>query len=211
MQISHVVAAYNKLDSRIVHLYEDVVAGVQGFDKAKEALEALAGIQKSEDLRKLVKRVNGRNAEGQAWNMVKRFFGESLHDLLLGDKAVLEKIREFASDAKNFLEEESSKKLRDLIKHVKNASKLELLFQELQESRYDTPARFRENANNRTRGLVEGIIGKAFDEIEDSDLGDGLEALHKAIDKIRKFKKESYEKILSDAVSQSFSMELGNV
>lgn len=204
-RVEGAVKAYDALDDRVIHLYEDVLDNLPGLDRVNEALDVLASLQDSGGLQNLIARTADSAAEKQAWAIIQRFWGNRIHDVLLGNEAVRE-VSGFAARARDVLSGDAAQDLRDLIGALKRASKLDPLFKRLRE--FDTPAELRAQADQRLKGLVERVVGKAFDQIKDSDLGNQLKKLHEALTRIEDFKNNTYEKLLTYAAKQSFSAEL---
>ena len=204
-RVEQAVKLYNELDDRIIHLYEDVLAEIPELNKINEVLETISGLQDPATLENLVAKTATSDVHRQAWSLIKRFWGDRIHDVLLSSEEIT-RVGEFARTAHKFLTDEGFEDVRNVISSIKEASRLDPLFETLKN--FDTPAELRQEADERLKGVVERIVGKAFDELDDSDLGNNLEKLHSALEKIQDFKTNSYKKILEKAAGQSFSMEL---
>ena len=204
-RIEKAVKRHNDLDARIIHLYEDVLQKVPGLDRINEVLETISELQDPATLENLVAKTSTSDVHRQAWSLIRRFWDDRIHEVLSSSDEIT-RVGEFARTARTFMTDEGFEDVRSVISSLQEASHLNPVFDKLKS--FDTPMELRREADERLKGVVERVVGKAFDELDDSDLGASLEKLHTALDKIQDFKGKVYGKILNKAAAQSFSAEL---
>jgi len=204
-RLQQVVETYDGLDDRVVQYYQDLLdklgTAVPSVAAAKRVLARLAEVDNPKALDKLVRDAIKNPIAEQAYGLVKRFWGGRLHDLIQ-DQKELKQVGTFARRANKLLSGGADSDIRGFIQKVKAASRLEPLFAQLRQ--YDTPAELRAKADERLKGLVENIVGKAFNKITNSDLGKKLNKLNKALNQIEDFKNKKYQELLGQVSNRSF-------
>jgi hypothetical protein len=188
-----VLEAYQSIDQRIIDLYSDYLDKLPQLDAV---LNLLQGLGSRDDLKQLT--------DSQAWDLIRRLWNDKLHDLLLDDDEFAE-FTKFVKQIKEFKDDGANARVRALISEVKKAFPLNDLLVEL--TKYDTPEELKKLADEKLQGLVGNIIGKAFDEIKDSEFGKVSQKLNATLKSIDAFKNKWYRS-LTDAVHQSFAFNL---
>jgi hypothetical protein len=185
-----VVDAYNNLDQKIIHLYEDILGKAP---ELKAALDKLAGVTSRDGLKNLV---------GQdAWDLITRFTGPGVYDILVDDAAFGE-FAKLVQQAKSFLEDGGAQQdIREFVKTFKDQFPLDSVLAQLKG--ITTPDQLKNLADQKLQGLAERLLGKAFDEIR-KDAGKQLQQLHAALDKVNDFK-DSYYKKLVEVTNRSYA------
>jgi hypothetical protein len=188
-----VVETYQNIDQRILDVFADFV---DRQPKLTEILNLLGGVGRREDLQKLT--------DADAWDLIRRVWNDKLYDLLLKNEE-FEAFAGFIAELRDFKNGKIAKEVRTLIVELKKAFPLDDLFQKLE--KIDTPEKLKALADEKLQGLVEKVIGKAFDQLKASEFGEASKRLNSTLKKIQSFKDKWYEKI-TQAVHQSFAFDL---
>jgi hypothetical protein len=188
-----VVETYQNIDQRILDVFADFV---DRQPKLTEILNLLGGVGSREDLQKLT--------DADAWDLIRRVWNDKLYDLLLKNEE-FEAFAGFIAELRDFKNGKIAKEVRTLIVELKKAFPLDDLFQKLE--KIDTPEKLKKLADEKLQGLVEKVIGKAFDQLKASEFGEASKRLNSTLKKIQSFKDKWYEKI-TQAVHQSFAFDL---
>jgi hypothetical protein len=190
-----VIDAYEKLDERIIGLYEQLLDGK--LPQLSALLDRIIALPNREALKGVT--------DGEIWDLIRRLWKDRFNELLLADAefkkfiALVKKAKEFVDGGKDKLDG----LVRDFIADVKKEFPLDGLFTEL--AKLDEPAELKKLADEKIQGLVTIIIGKAFSELNNNDDFKKASAKIKAvIDQIDKFRK-AYMENLKKAVHQSFA------
>lgn len=187
------VDAYNNVDSRIVHLYEDYIGRVPQLTLA---LNTLAGATTRDGLKQIT--------DSTIWGLIERLAGDKLYDVLM-EEPEFGKFAGLIQKARDFVTGDKSQQIRELIGIAKNACPLNDLLEQLRG--VNTPEALGGLADAKLQGLVERLLGAAFEEIRRSNLNDALRQLHAAIDKVADFKTKYYEK-LKELTNRSYQAKL---
>ena len=170
-------------------------------EKLKSAI-AKFGVDGPDELKSLL------NQEGEdndrLWKLIEAVWEWRPYDILLEEK-VFEKFKSFLDEAGEFLEDGVQQEIKDLIRTAKEELGLERLFKRLRA--VDSPEELKALSDKHLKGLVSDLIGKAFDEIEDTEFSNVLSKVRSTLDKIENFKKAWYKKV-TEAVSQKFNFSL---
>jgi len=188
-----VVEAYNEIDSRIIHLYEDFIGNIPGLTRTLDLLTAVTSRDGLKDI-----------SDSQAWSLISRLAGPRLHDILMEQEAFAE-FAKLVQNARSFIDDGAKKEIRQLVATFKSAFPLDPLFAQLRGIR--TATELKNLGEEKLQGLVEQILGKAFKEIRESKTGEHLRTLHEALDKVETFKKKYYDK-LKELANTSFKASL---
>jgi hypothetical protein len=188
-----VVDGYNKIDSRIVHLYEDSLARIPELTGTLDRLAKLTS-------REALKEISGN----EVWGIVNRLAGPQLYDILLNDTAFGEFVK-LIKDAKSFIDDGASKEIRNVVQNLKNAFPLDALFQQLRD--ITTPDQLKNLADVKLQGLAETLLNRTFEEIKKSKVGETLNELHQTIEKVATFKEKYYKKLI-EVTNRSYCAQL---
>ena len=190
---SSTLGAWEALDSRIVELYE-------GFlDRGPELtamLERLAAVTRREDLAVL--------EDPLAWQVVLRFWGDRIYDLLLDDTA-FEGLRSFAIEALDFVHGEGDERPRGLVQQARASLGHAQLIRRL--SAYGSAEALQRQSDARLSAFVDRLLDTSFDRLENTALAGAFEKLHAFLSRLDQFKATWYE-ALRGAARQSISMQL---
>ncbi|MET0647440.1 MAG: hypothetical protein ABW208_12550 [Pyrinomonadaceae bacterium] len=190
-----IIDAYEKLDERIIGLYEDFLDGK--LSQLSALLDRILALPNREALQGVT--------AGEVWDLIRRLSKDRFNDLLLVDAefkrfiALVKKAKEFVDGGKDKLDG----LVRDLIAEAKKEFPLDGLFTEL--AKYDEAAELKQLADEKIQGLVSLLIGKAFDELKgNDDFKKAAEKVKAAVDQIATFR-AAYADTLKKAVHQSFA------
>lgn len=190
-----VIDAYEKLDDRIIGLYEDFLDGK--LPQLGALLDRIIALPNLEALKGVT--------DGELWDLIRRLWKERLNELLLSE-AEWKKLVALAKKSKEFLDGGKDKLdalVRDFIAEAKKEFPLNGLLTEL--AKYDEPAELKKLADDKIKALVAVVIGRAFEELKSNDDFKKASAKIKAVkDQIDKFRK-AYSDSLQKVVRQSFA------
>lgn len=197
--VNRFLAEHQNADQAVVNaiaaLYEDnYEAGKLG--ELRRSLALIAGLRSPDELRTL-------NDEA-AWTVIERLAGADVPQLLQDD-AAFARLTKTAERGVQFLEGGWMPQLRDLILELKSSFPLDRVFQELTE--YASEEKLLTLADERLQGLVEKLVGKAWEEIKESGAAAVAAELRDTLDKITSFKDTWYARLTS-AASQSFALQV---
>ncbi|MDQ3130706.1 MAG: hypothetical protein M3Q99_08090 [Acidobacteriota bacterium] len=189
--VKKVTDFYKTIDERVINLYEDFLGKIPQLNKI---LDDILKLQKFENLSKLT--------DAKTWEIIKKLSGEKFYNLLL-EQDEFEKFLKFIQTAKDFVNDGVNEEIRNFIADLKEEFPLDGLFKELE--KFNTPAKLKTLADEKLQGLVEKLLGKAFDEL--GNFKDASEQINAALKQITKFKEKWYEKITA-STKQSFNFNL---
>ena len=223
-KVNQVVNEYDKLDRRIIHIYEDLLERVADLTKQaatpaedfhrkfQEALNAeteqlkstLAnfGVDGPHALKSLLEQKDKDN--DRLWKLIEAVWDGRPSDILLEETA----FREFKSvldEVREFLEDDVQQEIKDVIRTAKEELGLKRLFSKLRA--IDSPQELQRLADKHLQGLVSDLIGKAFEEIEDTEFPSVLDQVRSILTKMEEFKEAWYKRV-TEAVSQKFDFSL---
>ena len=104
-----VVDAYNNVDSRIVHFYEDSLARIPELTGTLDRLVKITS-------RDALKEIPGN----EAWAVINRLAGTKLYDVLLDDTAFGDFVK-LIKDTRSFIDDGASKEIRDVVQNLKSS------------------------------------------------------------------------------------------
>ena len=189
--MNRVIDTYKAIDQRIVDLFADYLGKVPQLNAALDRILGMDSAAKLKDL-----------ADKGTWDLIKRLAGDRLPDLLL-DRAEFQKFRELAARIKGFVTDDATGPVRKFIEQLKTSLPLDSLFEEL--AKFNTPEKLQKLADDRLQGLVEKLLGKAFDQL--GDFKDASKRVNAALKNVTAFKDKWYENI-TRAVHQSFEFNV---
>ena len=189
-----VIDNYNRIDTRIIHLYEDFLDNILGLT---ETVNLVAAAATTRDGLKDI-------SDNQAWALITRLAGPRLHDVLMEEAAFAE-FAQLVKDAKSFLDQGAKKEIRDLVATFKKAFPLDALLSQLRG--ITRPEQLKNLADEKLQGLAEQILGKTFDQIRSSNVAKELRALHDGLDRVASFRDKYYGKV-KEVANNSFRASL---
>ena len=194
--VGKVVDDYRGVDQRlantVVHLYQDYAA--QGtVDRLTAALRKIIALHGRDDLARL--------DDADAWKLLGRLGGNLT--TLLSDDGALGEVQKVAQTALDFAEGRWQPRLRDLVDELKAQFDLDQLFGQLTQSA--TKDALLRLTDTTLQGVVERLLGMAWEKIKTSDVGKAAAELKAALDRVETFKETWYAK-LGDALHQQFSL-----
>ncbi len=192
-KLNQAAEAYDSLDSRIVHLYEDYV------ERLPQLQQALAKISAAAD-REALKLI----ADAESWSVIRRLTGGKLLDTLLDD-GEFKAFSNLIAKAVDLAHDAAKAQIREVIARLKGALPLQPLFEKLKAIR--TPEDLLNLGESKLQGLVEQLLGRAFTGIRASNAGKALAELHAVLDRVDTFK-NTYFKKLTELVNRSYSANL---
>ncbi|HKX31269.1 MAG TPA: hypothetical protein VJ302_26510, partial [Blastocatellia bacterium] len=196
-----VAAAYHNLDSRILDLY---YAYLDRIPQLRRTLNLLTGVSDPAELIGLASDDSTAPDQLDAWEVIQLVWGASVYPLLQLNQEFAEFSR-FIRQARDFLEEETTEPIRDLIARLKAAFPLDSLLEQL--GRIDTPEELKSLADEKLQDLAGRLIGRAWAQIPPGELAAAVATLQAGLKKIDQFKQNWYEK-LTAAVNRKFSFDL---
>jgi len=193
--VQQVVDTYQKIDEKIIHLYEDFLdSKIPGLEVS---LKLLLGADSRADLEKIT--------DGPTWDLVRRLWNEKFHDLLLEDTE-FQKFSAFVQDVKDFLDGGADKHVRDIIAKIKQEFPLDGLLNKL--AALDTPDKLKTLADEKLQALVGRIIGRTFSGLSSSaDFQLALKQVQAVFAKIEEFR-NAYAAAIKLAAHQSVALQL---
>jgi hypothetical protein len=194
-----VVDDHNSIDDKVVaavtHLYEDYV-DQNAVDALKSALTKIVSLSRRDDLANL--------SDSEAWKVISTLVGGDLAQLTQ-DNATFAQITGIAQKTLDFLNGGWQTRLRDLIDELKSQFHLDQLFGAL--DNYDSKDKLLSLADTKLQGVVEKLLGQAWDQIKSSGAAQAAKDLQKALNTVDAFKNNWYTKITS-ALNQSFGLSV---
>ena len=189
--IEKAVAYYNTIEDKIINLYEDYLGKIPQLEKT---LDDILNLKKFENLSKLT--------DAETWEIIRKLSGEKFYELLL-DQTAFGDFLAYVQKTKDFLNDGASAEIRKIIADLKKEFPLNELFTELE--KYDTPEKLKALADEKLKGLVEKLLGQAFDEL--GNFKDASKQINDTLKQITDFKNKWYGK-LTEAAKQSFKFNL---
>ena len=194
--VGKIVDEYRGVDQRlvntVVHLYQDNVD--QGtVDRMTAALRKIIALNGREDLARL--------QDADAWNLLQRLGGNLT--TLLSDDGALGEVKKVAQTALDFAEGRWQPQLRDLVNELKAQFHLDQVFDQL--AGFATRDGLLRLTDITLQGVVERLLGMAWEKIKTSDVAKAAAQLKAALDRVDEFKETWYAK-LGEALHQQFSL-----
>jgi hypothetical protein len=192
-KIRGVVDRYNRIDSRIVHLYEDYTTRIPQLSAVLDTLSKAA-------TREALKAVT----DPDTWALVNRLAGTALYDILLEDSAFSE-FAGLVGKARSFVQDEEHSEVRETITRLKSAVPLDGLLQKL--AALTKPEELKNLADQQLQGLAEKLLNRGFDEIRKGNAAASLKEIHAAVERVAAFQKKYYDKI-KEVADRSYQAQL---
>jgi len=194
--IGRIVDEYHGVDQRlvntVVHLYQDNVD--QGtVDRMTAALRKIIALNGRADLATL--------EDADAWKLLTRLGGNLT--TLLSDDGALGQVQKIAQTALDFAEGRWQPQLRDLVNELKAQFHLDQVFDQL--AGFATKDGLLRLTDVTLQGVVERLLGMAWEKIKTDDVVKAAAQLKAALDRVDQFKETWYAK-LGDALHQQFSL-----
>ena len=194
--VGRIVDEYRGVDQRLVNtvvqLYQDNVD--QGtVDRMTAALRKIIALNGREDLARL--------DDADAWKLLQRLGGNLT--TLLSDDGALGQVQKVAQTALDFAEGRWQPQLRDLVNELKAQFHLDQVFDQL--AGYATKDGLLRLTDVTLQGVVERLLGMAWEKIKTSDVAKAAADLKAALDRVDQFKETWYAK-LGEALHQQFSL-----
>lgn len=204
--MQQVTEGYANLDKRVTDLYHQLLREAKtqteldaATAKTVAAIDVVLGSASREAFVSLIGTRGGDSVE-----LLRRLYNDEIFDVL-GRNGSFAKAVEVLTTAKGFLTGKADGQIKRWIDLMKAELPVNTLLTQL--SRFDTEAKIRALADEKLKALVEQLIGKAFDKLEQSDIGELLALLHNDLERINSFKTKWYENLREQA-RQSFSAQL---
>ena len=194
--VGKAVDEYEKVDTRIIHLYDEAIDRIPQLTKILDTLGTIT----PEQLKKVLNDSTG--ASKPIADFVTRTWGDDVFDLLLEGPAFA-RFQAFVAEARSFLDGGAHDHIKTLIQTVKTELQLDDLVSKLKT--LSTPEKL---ADEKLKGLFEQLVGKGFEQIKKSEFPKALKQAHDTLVKIETFKNEWYARI-TDAADQNFNVSLG--
>lgn len=185
----------DKVISAVTHLYEDY-ADQNAVDTLKSALAKIVSLSRRDDLANL--------SDSEAWKIISTLVGGNMAQLTQ-DNATFAEITTVAQKTLDFLNGGWQTRLRDLIDELKSQFHLDQIFGTL--DKYDSKDKLLSLADTKLQGVVEKLLGQAWDQITSAGGAQAAKDLRKTLNAIDAFKSDWYTKITS-ALNQSFGLSL---
>jgi hypothetical protein len=189
--IEKAVTFYETIDDKIINLYEDYL---EKIPQLENALDVILNLKEFKNLSNIT--------DSETWEIIRKLSGEQFYEILIDQTAFGNFLSE-VQKAKDFLNDGAVEEIRNIIAGLKEEFPLDKLFKEL--GKYDTPEKLKALADTKLQGLVEKILGKAFDEL--GNFKKASEEINRTLKQISNFKNKWYEKI-TEAAKQSFRLNL---
>ncbi len=196
-----VVDAYNTAGDKVVNLLKD---SLTRFPDVSAVVHLLDGATSSQDLQTLINRTDLPPAiGGQMLDIIATIWNDKIFDLLVQNDEFA-KFKTFVSKVKTVLDNPGD--LKQLVDTVEAFNPFDNIFKTLENVK--TPQDLVNLGETKLQGLVEKLLGKAFDDIKkDSAVVQAFSDLQKVMNKINDFKTTWFKKI-QDNASQSFQASL---
>jgi len=194
--IGRIVDEYHGVDQRlvntVVHLYQDNMD--QGtVDRMTAALRKIIALNGRADLATL--------EDADAWKLLTRLGGNLT--TLLSDDGALGQVQKIAQTALDFAEGRWQPQLRDVVNELKAQFHLDQVFNQL--AGFATKDGLLRLTDVTLQGVVERLLGMAWEKIKTDDVVKAAAQLKAALDRVDQFKETWYAK-LGDALHQQFSL-----
>ena len=194
--VGRIVDEYHGVDQRlvntVVHLYQDNVD--QGtVDRMTAALRKIIALNGRADLATL--------EDADAWKLLTRLGGNLT--TLLSDDGALGQVQKIAQTALDFAEGRWQPQLRDLVNELKAQFHLDQAFDQL--AGFATKDGLLRLTDVTLQGVVERLLGMAWEKIKTDDVVKAAAQLKAALDRVDQFKETWYAK-LGEALHQQFSL-----
>lgn len=200
-RMRQVAGAYAHLDQRIIALYHDVLKQrVPG--EIERAIDAVLGAGTKEQFAKL----SGTPEFAAAIDLLRRLYNEKLFAILQKNEAFAEATG-LLKQAKALLTgaTEADAQIQKWIATVQGMVPVDGLLKQL--AGLDEKA-LSKLADERLQGVVEKLLGKAWEKLIPEDFERAAGLVHKQFNKIAEFKDQWYKKAVEEVTSQSFAMDL---
>jgi len=191
--VRQVVDTYRGLDTRIARLVEDLFDDLPALRKD---LSTLASLTSTEGFAGL--------SGSAVWKIVDALRGDRFYDLILDEEA-FQAFRAMVARASALVGGGPGERLLGLIQSIKKDCHLDTIFGAL--AGVQNSKALRDLADEKLKGIVERLVGEAFDEIAASGAGDALKQVNGVLAKLEGFKKAWYER-LQTSTRQSFTASL---
>jgi len=201
LRMQQIANAYANLDRRIIDLYHTILEAKEAeLTTITTALDLVLGAGSREQLLSLT----GTPGFSGVIDLLRRFYNEQLFDVLQKNENFTEALQ-LLGQAKRFIDGEADAEIKKWIDLLKQEFPLDKLLAKL--STLKTEADIRALADEKLKGLVESLVGKAFDQLKKTDVKELLDILGNNLSKVENFKNKWYER-LREEVKQSFQAKL---
>jgi hypothetical protein len=201
-----VVDSYNNLGNSAVTLFDRYF---NQLDVLVAQLNKLAALASWNQL--------AGESEGELWNVLRQLTGGDPLGWILGQTQIkdangnaitvpsLARLKTGVQNALDLIQKGAHEEIRKVIGLAKSSFGLDGFIQEL--SKVDSISKLKALADQKLGAFVERLIGKAIDQIKNTESGQVLDEIHKTLAKISDFEQSVYSKF-EDAVHQSFLFQL---
>ncbi len=205
LKMQQVASVYANLDKRIIDLYHDVLnervpAGTKST--ISTTIDFILGAGTPESLRALT----GDTQFGQAVDLLRKLYNERLFDVLQKNEVFAEAVT-LLKQARDFINGTSAADAQ--ITSWIDMLQRKVPFNDLIKKLAGLDANGLKNlADEKLQGLLEKLLGKAWEALNESDFKKAADLVHKNFVKIDEFKNKWYKQALEKVTHQSFAMNL---
>ncbi len=196
-RMNQIAAAYANFDARLIALYNDFAkkdhSGINGV------IDTILNAGSKEGLAKL----SGAAQFAPAIDLLRRLYNDKIFDVLQNDGAFADALG-LLKHAKQFLNGESDQEIAQWIDLIQKQLPVDGLLRQLSTMNV---AQLKALADDKLKGLVEQLVGKAFAQLKDSDFKNVVDLVSNNLAKIDAFKKKWYA-AMQKAAKQSFQANL---
>ncbi|WP_291980645.1 hypothetical protein [Luteitalea sp.] len=198
--IRKAVEAYQSIDERVVNTVMELYEKSLGPNKEvlEQALRLVATLSGRDDLLTL--------SNQDAWKLIQQIVGGDVHALVTGDSLEpFARVQLVAGAVLRLATAPEFEKLRDVIGAAKKRLRLDELFGALEKVK--TAQDIRQLRDTTLQGLVERIVGRTFDVIEQSEAGRTVTELNKTLAGLKRFK-DDFAAHAQKALHQSVELRI---
>jgi len=204
--VQKVVDSYNNLGNSAVTLFDRYF---NKLDVLVAQLKKLAALTSWDHL--------VGETDGELWNVLRQLTGGDPLRWMLGQIQIkdangnsttipsLTQLKTQVQNTFDLIQKDANEEIRKVISLAKASFGLDGFINDL--SKIDSIPKLKALADQKLGAFVERLIGKAIDQIKNSEIGQVLDEIHKTLTKIDDFEERACSKF-KDAVNHSFSFQL---
>ncbi|MGE0450316.1 MAG: hypothetical protein AB7Q29_12135 [Vicinamibacterales bacterium] len=194
------IEAYKSVDVRVVQTVVELYEKAVGAQKSRleDTLRSVSTLSTPQDLAAIT--------DQDAWSVIQQIVGGDIFRLASAESlAIFGELRAVASSALRMLVAPDFEPLRDLIDAARARLKIDDLFGQLEP--LSSAKDLRQLRDKTLQGLVERIVGRAFDEIEAREFAAVAREVNGALAQLQTFKNAFAEK-MEKALHQSVELRI---